>query len=224
MKSVTFCQCKRMCYTSRLSSISHCWQWFLEDTNLRYLIWIKVNLAYRGEITLPSINLSQESKERLARLVRVPFMRPLMFLAIKILIPRHRMGVAVVCVDAQNRILLLRHVFHPIAPWGLPGGWLSRGETPADCALRELKEETGLTADICQPLHVDRASQPGQIIIAFLASTNPGPFCLSSEIIDARWFRYDDLPKPMFDFECQAIRAATKVVNRQVKVEPITNE
>ena len=43
------------------------------------------------------------------------------------------------------RILVgLRKGSHGAGQWALPGGWLEKGEEFIDCALRELKEETGI--------------------------------------------------------------------------------
>jgi 8-oxo-dGTP pyrophosphatase MutT (NUDIX family) len=44
-------------------------------------------------------------------------------------------------LDDAGRLLLLRHVGRA---WGTPGGAIEPGETPAEAAARELREETGL--------------------------------------------------------------------------------
>ena len=53
-------------------------------------------------------------------------------------------GVAV--FDGEGRLLLGRHVDDGL--WATIGGSMEPGETPTDAALRELLEETGLTARI----------------------------------------------------------------------------
>ena len=133
-----------------------------------------------------------------------------MGLAIRLVVPKHRTGVAVVCLDSSSRVLLLRHVFHPTKPWGLPGGWLNKGESPRDCALRELREETGLDAELGALLHVDRQGRPDHLVIAYGATITTGSMNLSSEIIEAKWFRPDSMPQPIFPFVEEAVAAAVK--------------
>lgn len=56
------------------------------------------------------------------------------------------MKAAIIYLTAAGRVLLLkRSPTAPTAPdvWGLPGGHIEPGETPAQAAVRELKEETG---------------------------------------------------------------------------------
>ncbi|MCZ7439210.1 NUDIX hydrolase [Micromonospora sp. WMMC241] len=58
-----------------------------------------------------------------------------------------RRAARVLLVDADDRVLLF-HGSDPARPghryWFTPGGGLDPGETPAECAARELTEETGL--------------------------------------------------------------------------------
>lgn len=120
-----------------------------------------------------------------------------MGLAVKIVVARHRAGVKLVCFDDDDRILFLRHVFHPEAPWDLPGGWLDRNESPAECALRELGEETGLEAVLGPVVQITRESFPAHIGITYMArlsSVRTEPI-LSPEILEATWLALDELPE-----------------------------
>jgi ADP-ribose pyrophosphatase len=89
-------------------------------------------------------------------------------------IVEHRPGAAVVAVDAEGRVLLVRQ---PRPAVGidlleLPAGIVDPGETPAECALRELAEETGFTAQQLEPL-VQVFSSPGfctEVLHIFAAS------------------------------------------------------
>ncbi len=117
--------------------------------------------------------------------------------AVRLIVPRQRIGVALAVVDEAHRILMLRHVFHPGAPWGLPGGWLRRNERPSVGARRELHEETGLIADLEQVIYVEHEAYPPHLEIAYLARIQPGPMQLSDEILEAAWFDASSLPSPI---------------------------
>jgi ADP-ribose pyrophosphatase len=57
--------------------------------------------------------------------------------------------------DGENPQLLLLRQYRYAAGgyiYEIPAGRLDAGEAPADCAVRELKEETGCTAEKMEPL------------------------------------------------------------------------
>jgi ADP-ribose pyrophosphatase YjhB (NUDIX family) len=70
--------------------------------------------------------------------------------AIRALVGNHRLllpSVGVAVFDDEDRLLLVHHAdgdHH----WGLPGGAVEPDETPADAAVREVAEETGLTVEL----------------------------------------------------------------------------
>ncbi|MEO1476457.1 MAG: NUDIX hydrolase [Pseudomonadota bacterium] len=58
-------------------------------------------------------------------------------------------AVGVVCLKGED-VLLIRRGQPPLAgAWSLPGGRIEFGEPAEDAALRELKEETDITAELC---------------------------------------------------------------------------
>lgn len=147
----------------------------------------------------------------MARVMHIPGMQPLMRLGIKLIVPRHRVGVALVALDEDERVFMLNHVFHPTAPWGLPAGWLEKGESPASGALRELYEETGLRATIGPPIDIGYHPENNHIGIVFLAEIESGSITLSNEIIEAKWFSIAELPDKILPFTRQSIEAAVSM-------------
>ena len=61
----------------------------------------------------------------------------------------HPGGVAIIPVEEDGTVWCVRQFRYPIGRemLELPAGKLERGEDPFECAVRELSEETGLTAD-----------------------------------------------------------------------------
>jgi 8-oxo-dGTP diphosphatase len=96
--------------------------------------------------------------------------------------------------DDEGRILLLDHVFRPDSGWGIPGGFLTKGEQPEAALRRELKEEIGIEVETVELLYARTLSRPQQIEFYFRARAIGRPEPCSFEIRSAGWFSVDDLP------------------------------
>lgn len=98
-----------------------------------------------------NVQLTDAWKEGIARLVRRYPLNGMLAWGVRFVVPRQRVGVALITFNIDGEILLLRHVFHTAIPWGLPGGWLGRNEAPEDGLIRELREEIGLDLSLGPP-------------------------------------------------------------------------
>ena len=110
--------------------------------------------------------------------------------------------------DNDNRILLLDHVFRPDSGWGIPGGFLNRGEQPEAGLRRELREEVGLELDAVELLFTRSLHRPRQIEIYFRARAIGTPHPRSFEIKRAEWFQLDALPEELPQDQRQLIQSA----------------
>lgn len=89
-------------------------------------------------------------------------------------IVEHAPGAAVVAIDDEDQVLLVRQSRPAVGAYllELPAGLVDPGETPLECAGRELAEETGYTARRLEPL-VSFYSSPGfstELLYLFVAT------------------------------------------------------
>lgn len=124
--------------------------------------------------------------------------------------PKFSAGAVGVVFNVQKQVLLVEHVFHPHAPWGLPGGWVDRGEDPAETVVREMREELGLEVKVIHVLAVE-IEHRDHVDTAFLCTTKGEVGELSSELLDYRWYDIDALPE-MYAFQRRAITLAARFV------------
>jgi 8-oxo-dGTP pyrophosphatase MutT (NUDIX family) len=108
----------------------------------------------------------------------------------------HPGGAAVVAIDAQDRVCLLRQ-YRYVAEgwiWELPAGKLEPNEPPLHTAQRELVEEAGVSAEHWQSLE-SYFSSPGiftEVIHLFLA-TGVSPAVVAredAEVIEVHWMPF----------------------------------
>lgn len=113
-------------------------------------------------------------------------------------IVRHPGGAAVVALDNDIRVCLLRQYRHAAGGWlwELPAGKLDPGEPPHATARRELEEEAGLRASHWEPLG-SIVSSPGiftEIVHLFLArNLVPVPANTEEhELIEVHWVPFTE--------------------------------
>ncbi len=111
-------------------------------------------------------------------------------------------------LDEQGRILLLEHVFRPDGGWGIPGGFLNKGEQPEAALRRELREEIGIEVADVEMLFARALTRPKQIEIYFRARAIGRPEPCSFEIKRAGWFSLDALPPELSEDQRRLIRLA----------------
>ncbi|MBS1990254.1 MAG: NUDIX hydrolase [Cyanobacteria bacterium SZAS LIN-3] len=68
--------------------------------------------------------------------------------------------VSVIVVSPDKKILLVRHRKGNRQYWVLPGGRLEYGETFHECAVREMREETGLDVEVDDFVYLSEAIAP----------------------------------------------------------------
>ncbi len=100
-----------------------------------------------------------------------------------------------IILNEKGEVLLLDHLLRPQSGWGLPGGFLERGEQAEAALRREVREETGLDlADVAlyRVRTLDR-----HIEIIFCARAVGEPSVNSREIKSFEWFTVDRMPPEM---------------------------
>jgi mutator protein MutT len=105
-------------------------------------------------------------------------------------------------------VLLLKHRFRPGAGWGLPGGFIEKGEQPEEALRRELREEIKLEVERARLFTARAFKTPRQVEIVFIVQAIGEPERLSFEIQKAEWFLPNELPKGLPSDQAQLIKRA----------------
>ena len=113
--------------------------------------------------------------------------------------------------DDEGRILLLEHEFRPDSRWGIPGGFLGKGEQPDVALRRELIEEVKLEVTDVEFMFARTLPRPKQVEIYFSCKAASDPVPSSFEIRKAEWFATDNLPPELSRDQREMIKRAVRV-------------
>jgi 8-oxo-dGTP diphosphatase len=115
-----------------------------------------------------------------------------------------RVGVGVIVLRDGRVLLGERRGSHGGGTWALPGGHLEAGETPEQCAAREVLEETGLVIGALRrgPYTSDVIAPQGLHYVTLFvigAGAHGEPQRREpAKCSGWSWHRWDALPQPLF--------------------------
>jgi len=136
---------------------------------------------------------------------------------------------AVVFGYSNNKlnVLLIQQKYGSNAgKWALPGGFVKDTETLDEAVVRELKEETGVTANYLEQLYtfgsINRDERMRVVAIAYIALINPKNYKLKADTDakDAQWFEINEIPSLAFDHN-QIIDKGLERLRAKINYQPI---
>jgi 8-oxo-dGTP diphosphatase len=104
-------------------------------------------------------------------------------------------------VEREGAILLVRRKYPPREGcWCLPAGFVEVGESPAESAAREVREETGLDVEIeglIDSWSSDEDPRTPVVSFAFEARVIGGKLAAGDDAVEAAFFDPGALPEPI---------------------------
>jgi ADP-ribose pyrophosphatase YjhB (NUDIX family) len=94
-----------------------------------------------------------------------------------------------------DRIVLLRRGIEPqYGKWVFPGGFVDRGETVADAAVRETREEVQLAVEIDDLVGVYSYSGNDIVVVVYAARLVDGTPAIGDECLEVKTFAPEEIP------------------------------
>lgn len=136
---------------------------------------------------------------------------------VRTIAPAYTVGSMCFIERLDGRLLLVRLSYRN--SWGVPGGLLKRGETPAEAAHREVQEEVSLRIELVGEPAVVVDEDAQRVDVVFRARPAPGDdpaaaVASSPEIVELGWFPTDDLPDLQFETSNALVALARRTVTR----------
>lgn len=102
----------------------------------------------------------------------------------------------IVLVTRGEEVLLAHHQRSSRVMYSTLAGFVEAGESVEECVRREVMEEVGVRVGKLDYFRSQPWPFPGQLMLGFFAEYEAGDIRIDpTEIVDAKWFRYDQLPQ-----------------------------
>jgi len=133
---------------------------------------------------------------------------PLQRLLLTVTHQRFLVGVVGIGVDDAGRLLLARHRFG-VPAWRFLGGLMARGESGSAALAREIREETGLTAEIGPLLAFTSTGGWAHVEVLYAYRVRePIPVAFGGELAALELFALGALPAMRADHRALLLRHA----------------
>ncbi len=102
--------------------------------------------------------------------------------------------VVIMLVESDGRALLGSRAGWPDSRYSILAGFVEPGETPEEAVIREVREESGITAHTPRYVSSQPWPFPSSLMLGFEARSDGGePSAGDGELSDVRWFTRDEL-------------------------------
>ena len=129
--------------------------------------------------------------------------------------------------SSRLKVLLIQRAKDPFKDaWALPGGFVDENETLEYAALRELKEETGISDVFIEQLFTfgtpERDPRGRVVTVAYYSLINLAEHKIGADTDaqDVKWFPINSLPPLAFD-HAEILKTAINRLRGKVRYQPI---
>ncbi len=122
--------------------------------------------------------------------------KPIQLFAVRMFESQFLIGVTGIILNDKNEILLFKYSYRQ-TEWGLPGSYIKAKEHPQEALEREIEEESGFVVSVDEELKIRTDREQARVDICFLGKFMGGEFKKSSEVSEAKFFSFEDLPMLM---------------------------
>jgi len=132
-----------------------------------------------------------ETLSKIWRILKLP--KSIQLFVMRFFQDQFLIGVTGIILNSKNEILLFKYSYRQ-TEWGLPGGYIKAKEHPQEALEREIEEESGFVVSVDEELKIRTDRKSARLDIGFVGKLMGGEFRKSSEVSEAKFFSFNDLP------------------------------